>query len=98
MWAVVRQQANMASGVAESDELFAEQRDSDGIAVGARQLRGQHRRNPVAPHGGAHGRTRSRQRDALVVGLTEHGGLLVSAYRVARRSDFAGGSPSDDRA
>ena len=49
------EQADAAAGVAERDEVLAEQAHAHGRAIGLRQLPAEQRRQPVAAHRGAHG-------------------------------------------
>jgi hypothetical protein len=70
--AIVLNQPGLAVRVAEGDELLAEQQDPHGVAVGGRQLGGEHGGDPVFPHQVAHGGPRPNARDELVVFFAEH--------------------------
>ena len=73
MRAVCGQQANRAVGVAERNQVFAEQPHAHGIAVRVRQLRRQQGGHPVAPHDIAHRRPGANSGDQFVVFSFQHG-------------------------
>jgi hypothetical protein len=69
MRAAMLHDADPAIGVAEGDELLAEQQQPHRLAVGL-QFRRKTGRNPVFPHQIAHGRARPNARQHLVVGCS----------------------------
>ena len=72
--AVVVDEADGAGGVAEGDEVLAEQADADGVGVGAWELAGHEGRDPVLPHELAHSGAGANPGEGLVVLLREHCG------------------------
>ena len=74
MRAAMLHDADPAVGVAEGDQLFAEQQEPHRLAVGlefGRETGG----NPVLPHQITHGRTRPNARQHVIRGCSQHGFL-----------------------
>ena len=69
MRAAMLHDADAAVGVAEGDELLAQQHEPHRLAVGL-EFRGKTGGNPVFPHQIAHGRARPNARQHLVVGCS----------------------------
>jgi hypothetical protein len=66
------EQADAALGVAEGDEVFAEQTDANRRAIGLGDLARQQRRHPIAAHRIAHRGARSNPGDQLVFFARQH--------------------------
>src|SRR6266508_4383104 len=87
MWAVVFDQADLASAVAECDQVLAEQHHPHRIAIWLGQFTGQQRWQPVLAHQGAHRGARADPADGLVVDLAQHRSspVLITLYRIPGR-------------
>ena len=70
--AVVLEQADLAVGIAEGDELFAEQHDAARVAVRLRQLAREQAWQPVLAHQLAHRRAGADATQQLVFFATQH--------------------------
>src|SRR5579883_85876 len=81
MRAVGREHARPAIGIAERNQVLAEQPQAYRRAVRLSQLGGEHGRQPEAPEYLAHGRPRPDAGDELVLLLAEH--QLLSSPRSA---------------
>ncbi len=71
-------QADLAVGVAEGDQLLAEQHHPHGVGVGLGQFGREHRGDPVLPHQAPHRRAGADAANELVFFELQHGRLLVS--------------------
>ena len=70
-------QADAALGVAERDEVLAEQADAHRRAVGLGDLARKQRGDPVAAHRVAHRRARADAGDEFVLLARQHGAFLL---------------------
>ena len=76
MRAAMLHDADPAVGVAEGDELFAEQHEPHRLAVGL-EFGGETGGDPVFPHQIAHGRPRPNARQQFIRGCRQHGFLRL---------------------
>ena len=95
MRAVVVDQPHGAGGVAEGDELLAEQLDAHGRAVGVRQLAGLERGQPVFTEEVAHECARAYAAEQVVICLAEHVTSLSLDARILRLDYNTKGRVSD---
>ena len=87
------QQADASVGVAESDQLLAQELDADRLAVGLGQLPREQGGHPVAAHQLAHGSPGADLGQRNVISLRNHGGvtscLRLGWHRISiRRLSF----------
>ena len=72
MWTAMIHHADLAAGVAERDQFFREQHQSNGFAVGDQFGRFE-RRDPIIAHQLAHGRARAGAGQDFIFGGGRHG-------------------------
>ena len=65
----VIEQADLAVGIPERDQVFAKQPHSQRRTVAFRQIAGLQDRNPILPHQFAHGSSRPDAREEQILGF-----------------------------
>src|SRR5688572_454566 len=82
---MLAKQTGSALGVAERDQIFAQEPHANRRAVRRRNLLGQQRGEPISPHQFAHGRLSAYAGQQIVVILPKHGQNLSTAWNDSRR-------------
>ena len=88
------QQADASVGVAEGDQLLAQQLDANRLAVGFGQFPRQQSGHPVAAHQLAHGGTGADLGQRDVISLRNHGGVTSCLRLDMRRAGHAPQRPA----